>query len=82
MEDQSTSKALKSKLSFNQMIEHLERKNVRFDLITKNDAKKILQTSNYFYKITAYRKNFEKNRYNQYINLDFKFWKSTTSLVD
>lgn len=54
------------------MIEHLEEKNVKFNLISKEDAKEILQTSNYFYKITAYRKNFEKNRFDKYVDLDFK----------
>ncbi|MEK5100927.1 Abi family protein [Cytobacillus sp. FSL M8-0252] len=64
--------SLKRKLNFNEMIEHLDGKNVKFDLISKENAKKILQTSNYFYKITAYRKNFEKNNRGQYIKLDFK----------
>ncbi|HHW35987.1 MAG TPA: Abi family protein [Bacillales bacterium] len=54
------------------MIGHLDQKNVKFELITKDEAKNILQTSNYFYKITAYRKNFEKNKYDKYVNLDFK----------
>lgn len=70
--EQSTQKILKKKLSFDEMIEHLDQKNVKFELITKDEAKNILQTSNYFYKITAYRKNFEKNKYDKYINLDFK----------
>lgn len=66
---QSTQKILKKKLSFDEMIEHLDQKNVKFELITKDEAKDILQTSNYFYKITAYRKNFEKNKYDKYVNL-------------
>lgn len=70
--EQSTQKILKKKLSFDEMIEHLDQKNVKFELITKDEAKNILQTSNYFYKITAYRKNFEKNKYDKYVNLDFK----------
>ncbi|MEI3599945.1 Abi family protein, partial [Oceanobacillus sp. MO10714A] len=69
---QSTLEILKRKLSFGEMIEHLEEKNIKFNLITKDEAKEILQTSNYFYKITAYRKNFEKNKYDKYVNLDFK----------
>ena len=69
---EDTHNVLKRKLSFDEMIEHLEQKKVKFDLITKDDAKEILQKSNYFYKITAYRKNFEKNKEGQYINLDFK----------
>ncbi|WP_078382370.1 Abi family protein [Sutcliffiella halmapala] len=68
----ATSKAAKRKLGFDEMIKHLEDKNVRFDLISKENAKNTLQTSNYFYKITAYRKNFEKNNRDQYVKLDFK----------
>ncbi|MCJ7843382.1 Abi family protein [Lederbergia sp. NSJ-179] len=70
--EQSTQKILKRKLSFDEMIEHLDQKNIKFELITREEAKNILQTSNYFYKITAYRKNFEKNKYDRYVNLDFK----------
>lgn len=69
---QNTQRTLKKKLSFEEMIEHLDQKNVKFELISKEEAKDILQTSNYFYKITAYRKNFEKNKYGKYVNLDFK----------
>ncbi|QKS72677.1 Abi family protein [Paenalkalicoccus suaedae] len=67
-----TEKVPKRKLSFDEMIQHLEYKNVKFNLISKEDAKEILETSNYFYKITAYRKNFEKNKHDKYVNLDFK----------
>lgn len=70
--EQTTNAALKSKLSFDQMIQHLEQKNVKFHLISKSEAKNLLQNSNYFYKITAYRKNFEKNKHQKYVNLDFK----------
>lgn len=64
--------SIKRKLGFDEMIKHLEEKNVKFELISKENAKSILQTSNYFYKITVYRKNFEKNNRGQYIKLDFK----------
>lgn len=72
MGNNGKSVAQKRKLSFDEMIEHLDEKNVKFDLISKENAKVILQTSNYFYKITAYRKNFEKNNRGKYIKLDFK----------
>ncbi len=58
--EQSTQRILKRKLTFDEMIEHLEQKSVKFELISKLEAKRILEISNYFYKITAYRKNFEK----------------------
>lgn len=72
MTTEAATTTLKRKLGFDEMINHLEEKNVKFDLISKESAKDILQSSNYFYKITAYRKNFEKNNRGQYINLDFK----------
>lgn len=61
----------KKKISFDEMIEHLDKKKIRFELIDKEQAKKILEESNYFYKITSYRKNFPKNSKGEYINLDF-----------
>ncbi|WP_438314558.1 Abi family protein [Sporosarcina sp. FA9] len=61
----------KKKLNFDEMIEHLVDKNVKFDIINQESAKSILQNSNYFYKITAYRKNFYKNKEGKYLNLEF-----------
>ena len=78
--NESTGSAIKRKLSFDEMIEHLDNKNVKFDLISKDEAKTFLQESNYFYKITAYRKNFEKNKYDRYVNLDFKFLQDLSTI--
>ncbi|TES45501.1 hypothetical protein E2L07_20485 [Halalkalibacterium halodurans] len=61
MSNPSTSSALKPKLTFELMIEHLEEKQVKFNHTSKEEARIILENSNYFYKITAFRKNFEKN---------------------
>ncbi len=80
MTTEATSKVVKRKIGFDDMIKHLEEKNVKFGLISKEDAKNILQTSNYFYKITAYRKNFEKNNRGQYIKLDFKLLQDLATL--
>jgi len=68
---ESTKTILKKKLAFNEMINHLENKGVQFDLVSKADAKQILQKSNYFFKIVSYRKNFDKNNKGKYIALDF-----------
>lgn len=62
------------------MIDHLVQKGIKFELISKEEAKNILQTSNYFYKITAYRKNFEKNKFGKYVNLDFKLLKDLSTI--
>lgn len=61
----------KRKLSFDEMIDHLESKNITFNIINKKDARIMLEQSNYLYKITAYRKNFEKNQQGQYKDLEF-----------
>lgn len=62
------------------MINHLVQKGIKFELISKEEAKNILQTSNYFYKITAYRKNFEKNKFGKYVNLDFKLLQDLSTI--
>ncbi|MGE7604224.1 Abi family protein [Peribacillus sp. NPDC097675] len=61
----------KRKLTFDEMIEHLEEKNIQFNLINKVEARQMLEYSNYLYKITAYRKNFEKSKHGKYNNLEF-----------
>lgn len=67
----NTPGSVKPKLTFQQMIIHLESKNIRFDKIEKTEVTELLKSSNYFYKMTAYRKNFEKNNRGLYVNLDF-----------
>lgn len=62
------------------MIEHLEEKQVKFNHTSKEEARIILENSNYFYKITAFRKNFEKNNKNKYVNLDFKHLQDLATL--
>lgn len=64
---------IKRKFSFDEMIDHLEKKNVQFNLVSKEKAKTILMESNYYYKISAYRKNFDKRRNGEYINLEFAY---------
>lgn len=55
------------------MINHLEKKKIGFNITDKDTAKKILEESNYFYKIAAFRKNFSKNARGEYINLEFSY---------
>lgn len=59
------------KLSFDEMIEQLEKKGVLFNEISKERAVEILMDSNFYYKIRSFRKNFLKNKHGKYINLDF-----------
>lgn len=70
---EKTQSVLKRKLSFDEMIHHLESKSIKFNIVSQTKAKQILMNSNYFYKITSYRKNFIKNGEDRYIDLEFSY---------
>lgn len=67
----------KRKLSFDEQIEDLNSKNVKFDLFGVEEAKKFLQYNNYYFKLKSYARNYMKyskvEKSNQYINLDFAY---------
>lgn len=69
-------KNIKPMLSAEELINHLEEKGVKFELITKEEARKYLKENNNFFKLVSYRKNFQKyekgENIGKYINLDFK----------
>ncbi len=72
-------------LNTEQQIQHLKSKGVRFELISEADAVDYLRKNNNYFKLRAFRKNFEKNLYGekagQYINLDFAMLKDL-SIID
>lgn len=62
------------KLNFKEQIEFLrDKKGVRFDLIDEDDAIDFLKYHNYFFKLKAYRKNYNTYSDGKYHNLDFKY---------
>lgn len=63
----------KEKLSFPGMINQLESKGIKFNDINKEKAQMILEENNYYYKISAYKYNYEKNYSGKYVNLDFAY---------
>lgn len=69
----------KPKLSTKEQIEHLEKKGVKFVLISREEATDYLTKHNNYFKLTAYRKNFQKHPAGkfkgQYIGLDFQMLK-------
>lgn len=58
-----------------QQIAHMKAKGIAFKLCSEADAKAHLRTKYRFFRVYAYRKNFEKHvggeRDGQYVNLDF-----------
>lgn len=71
----------KQKLSINEQIEYLKYKGITFSYISEVEAKNYLRKNSYYYKITAYRKNFPKNDKDLYYNLDFATLKDL-SIID
>lgn len=65
----------KPMLDTSEMIQHLKERGVKFEIVSEEDAYTFLEQNNNYFKLTAYRKNFETHssgdRKGQYINLDF-----------
>ena len=64
-------------LSVNEQIERLKEKGVTFNLFSEHDAAEYLRSNNYYFKLSAYRRNYDKREggplSGQYINLDFAY---------
>lgn len=64
---------LKPKLNISEQIEKLESKGIAFNLMSKTDAKYFLTNNTFYFKLTAYRKNYKKDKHDKYIGLDFAY---------
>ena len=69
-------KEIKPMLNVHEQVEHLLKNGVKFEIISKEEAENYLGKNNNYFKLTAYRKNFEKydtgKDKDKYINLDFQ----------
>lgn len=54
------------------MIADMEEKDIQFNLISTHDSIEYLRNNNYYFKLTAYRKNFKKEN-GKYCDLDFAY---------
>lgn len=75
------------KLSIDAQIEYLyTKKGVKFDIISKEDAKSFLTHNNYLFKLKSYSKNYSINQnkysknYGKYENLDFAYLKELSTI--
>lgn len=75
----------KPMLSVEGQIEHLLSKGVKFKLIEQDEATEYLRKNNNYFKLRAYRKNFQKHpageNIGKYVNLDFAHLKDL-SIID
>lgn len=67
---------LKPMLNAEEQITHLKNKGVKFELMSEVDAENYLKANSNYFKLTAYRKNFQKidsgPNEGKYVGLDFK----------
>ena len=72
----------KRKLNLDEQIQYMgEDLGIRFNLMDKEQAKCFLSESNYFFKIKAFAKNYDKDRNDKYIRLDFAYLREM-SIID
>jgi abortive infection bacteriophage resistance protein len=67
-------------MSTNELIDHMDKKGITFDLASKAEAYEALTKINYYFKITSYRTNFAKDITGKYQNLDFAYLKDLASI--
>lgn len=65
----------KRMLNVEEQVQHLKDKGITFQLVNENEAKEYLRNNNYYFKLTSYRKNYQKyeagDNKGKYISLDF-----------
>jgi len=65
----------KEKLTIDEQIAHMKEKGIQFAIASEEQAKEFLLKNNYYFKLKAYAKNYEKYHHGEnqgkYINLDF-----------
>lgn len=62
----------KTKVSTPKLYDSMEERGITFKNHTKQQAISIMEHTNYYYKLSSFRKNFEKNKAGKYINCDFE----------
>lgn len=80
MFDESNNMKIRPMMKISEMVSYLKEKNIKFKLISEEEAEKYLHDNNNYYNITAYKHNFERYMVdgvfiNRYIDLDFAYLK-------
>ncbi|MBQ9952506.1 MAG: Abi family protein [Clostridia bacterium] len=63
----------RDKLTIAGQIEHMKERGIAFDIINEERATRYLEENNNYFKLRAYRKNYDKNGENKYVGLDFAY---------
>lgn len=63
----------KAILNIKEQIQHLKEKNISFHVLDEEYAENYLQNYNYFFRLKAFLKNFDKDECGKYKNVDFVY---------
>ena len=63
------------KLTAAQLVQKLEQKGVKFNIINQIDAEEFLKNNNYYFRVASYRDNYDsfKDKNSKYSNLEFAY---------
>ena len=68
---------MKVLMNSEELIRHMKRKGIKFDIVSEKDAKQFLENNNYYMKLASYRDNYDKinegARQGEYKNLEFAY---------
>lgn len=66
--------------STSELIEHMQQKNIGFNISDTTQAQHMLSKVNYYYKLSSYRSNFPKDEDGKYIHLEFAYLTDLASI--
>ena len=72
----------KPKLSIDEQISYMrDKKGIKFNIITEEEAIDFLHNSNYFFKLKSFCKNYDKNNTTgKYIDLEFAYLRELSTI--
>lgn len=78
--------SLRPMMYIDEMIPYLKTKNIKFEIVSEEEARKYLRDNNNYYNVTAYKHNFERyfmdgEFVDKFIDLDFAYLKDL-SIID
>ncbi len=53
---------MKILLNTDEIISHMKKIGIKFNIVSENDAKRFLQNNNYYMKLASYRTNYPKHQ--------------------
>ena len=75
---------MKTMLSADELICHMKKRGVKFNIISETEAKEFLQSNNYYMKLASYRTNYQKytdgKNKGKYINLECAYLKELSTI--